>query len=338
MRFGCRKKDKGSLTVEACIALPVFLSFFFLLLFFTKIACLNIVLDHAVKESARQIASMSYPLEFLNGYVDNKVAAGSPLDEFFQNQSAAVGTIVEKSWDESLLTTVFTGKFQKPDLEEIWGNIETKITDDFYNLVEGVIFKTLLGPYLDLKGSGQYYLVKKILEEQLQNSPVNLGNLSVTFVELPQGTTEYEYKKDGIWYSDLLLKPDRDFSKEDVVIQAKYDAALPMPFLGIKHVQLCYTAVERAWLHGGNGIYAAAGDEEGIDFDRYNRYKLTGEERDKLKNQVEYVYLCRSATEVYHPYRHCKYIVDKSGVRKVSLEEAKNMGLRVHGGCPVLFK
>ena len=338
MRFGCRKKAKGSLTVEACIALPVFLSFFFLLLFFTKIACLNIVLDHAVKEAARQIASMSYPLEFLNGYIDDKVAAGVPLTEFFQDQSVQLGAIVDESLNESLLTSVFSGEVQTPDIEEIWHNMGAQLTENFYKLAEGYVFKSLIGPYFDLKGAGQYYLVKKILEEQLQNNAVDPRYLSVTSVELPQGTAEYEYKKDGEWYSDWELKPDLDFSKDDVVIRVKYDAALPIPFLGIKNIQLCYTAVERAWLHGGNGIYAAAGDEEGIDFDKYNRYKFSGEAKDKSKNQVEYVYLCKSSTAVYHPFRYCKYIVDKSGVRKVSIEEAKDMGLRVHGGCPVRFK
>ena len=338
MLFGCKRKAKGSLTVEACIALPVFLSFFFLLLFFTKIAYLNIVLDHAVKESARQIASLSYPLEFLNGYIDNKVAAGVPISEFIQNQPAQASAVVKESLDESLLTTVFSGKVQKSDVKEIWDDIETRIAENFYTWVEGLVYKTLLRPYLDLKGSGQYVLVKEILEEQLQYSSVNPENLSVTFVELPQGIAEYEYKKDGKWYSDLQLKPDLDFGKDDVVIQVKYEAALPIPFLGIKNVQLGHTAVERAWLHGGNGVYAAASDEEGFDFDKYDRYKKTGGEKDESNNPTEYVYLCRSSTEVYHPFRHCKYIIDKSGVRKVSLEEAKDMGLRVHGGCPQLFK
>ena len=230
MLFGCKKKVKGSLTVEACIALPVFLSFFFLLLFFTKIAYLNIVLDHAVKESARQIASLSYSLEFLNGYIDNKVAAGVPITEFHQNQPAQVGAIVKKSLNESLLTTVLSGKVQKPDVEEIWEDIDNQITENFNTWVERLVYKALLGPYLDLKGSGQYYLVQKILEEQLQHSMVNLEKLNVTFVELPQGIAEYEYKMDRNWYSDLQLKPNQDFSKDDVVIQVKYEAVLPIPF------------------------------------------------------------------------------------------------------------
>ncbi|MDD4146140.1 MAG: hypothetical protein PHS83_03420 [Clostridia bacterium] len=339
MQRGSRKRNKGSLTVEACIALPVFLCFFYLLLFFTKIACLNIVLDHAVKETAQQLAAASYPLRFLNEEIDNKIAAGEQLPAFLQNEAVKIKAIGESTLEESLLDSILIGKLQKQDLEKMWDKIKNQVEGDCYNLVEGLLMKVLLQPYLDLKEVGQYCLAKEILDKQLQNNALDLEKIDLVLVELPQGFAEYQYKKDVLWYRDFGLRPDVDFDQDDVVIQLEYKAVLPLPFLALKEIQLCHTAVERAWLYGGNGVYAANREEEGIDFAQYSRKKQEGKNEDRQEDEeLEYVYLCRSPTKVYHYFRNCKYLEDKTGVRKISLEEAEKRGLRAHAGCPELFK
>lgn len=339
-----KKRMKGSLTVEACIALPVFLTFFFLLLFFTKIACLDIVLDQALKESARQIAAMSYPLNFFNDYIDNQIVEGEPLSKFFSHEVTSVQAIAAGTLEESLLTSILSGKLFRPDLEKTWQNLKEQITGDSLDLVEGMLVNTLFNPFLDLKETGQYQLAREVFENQLLNSRVNPQQINFTLVKLPQSISEYEHKKAGMCYRDGTLTPDEDFHKDDVVLQLEYKVKLPLPFLGVREVLLSHTAVERAWLYGGNGVYAAERNEEGIDFDKYkpkNQNAQQGEgaeEQEEQEEEVEYVFICKSRTKVYHSFRHCQYIVDKSGVRRISLEEAQKRGLRAHGGCPERFK
>ncbi|MGI6588684.1 MAG: hypothetical protein ACOX2N_07955 [Peptococcia bacterium] len=338
---GWGKRNKGSLTVEACLAFPVFLAFFYLLLFFTKVACINIVLDHAVKDTARQLATVSYPLRFFNEHIDLKIAEGEQLPNFLENELAKIKAIGKSTLEKTLFESILTGKLQEVDLEKMWKKIINQVKDDAYNLVEGAIMKALLEPYFDLKGAGQYYLAKEILHNQLQNSYLDLEKLSFTLVELPQGNAEYQYKKDISWYCNSQLEPDVDFSKDDVVLQLEYRVVLPVPFLALQEIQLCHVAVERAWLYGGNGLYAANREEEGINFTKYSKKEQAGskgEGKENEEKEVEYVYICRSPTEVYHCFRNCKYIYDKIGVRKISLEEAKERGLRAHAGCPELFK
>ncbi|HHY06612.1 MAG TPA: hypothetical protein GX532_06550 [Clostridia bacterium] len=334
-----RKRNKGSLTVEACIALPVFLAFFYLLLFFTKIACINIVLDHAVKETARQLAAVSYPLRFFNEHLDLKIAEGDQLSSFLSQEAENIEAIGQDMLDKSFLESILTGQVQKLDLKKMWDEVKNQVKDDGYNLVEGALLEALLEPYLALKGAGQYYLAREILEQQLENSSLDLAKLNLTLVEFPQSSAEYQYKKDVLWYRDFALEPDVDFSKDDVVLQLEYQAVLPVPFLAVQEIQLCHLAVERAWLYGGNGLYAANRAEEGIDFTKYSKRSSGSKgEEENQEDEREYVYLCRSPTEVYHRFRDCKYIYDKTGVRKTSLEEAKERGLRAHAGCPELFK
>ncbi len=294
MRILKQKNKQGSLTVEACLAFPVFLIFFFFLLTLSKIAWLNIVLDQAAKETVQQLAAVSYPLRFLNEQLDLEMmeveADFAHSDEFWLN--------------------LFSGKIKGADFVDLGQRLQP---DSGYNPVENALLKTWEQPGLYLKNKGKYFLAREILGKRLSGQNVDLNKLKLAAVELPQSEKEF---------ADNKLRQRFNFGPDDVLLYLTYQVDLPLPMGKLKEIELSCLAVERAWLYGSNGIYA-------------------GEEAEKLppaNQEEEFVYLCRSPTEVYHPYRDCKYIVDKIGVRKVTLREAKERGLRVHAGCPELFK
>lgn len=57
--------SKGSLTLEATIVLPVFLALMLLLINLVNISLTYIAVDHAVRETVKQIAVQAYPLKYL---------------------------------------------------------------------------------------------------------------------------------------------------------------------------------------------------------------------------------------------------------------------------------
>lgn len=57
--------SKGSLTLEATIVLPVFLAMMLLLINLVNISLTYIAMDHAVRETVKQIAVKAYPLKYL---------------------------------------------------------------------------------------------------------------------------------------------------------------------------------------------------------------------------------------------------------------------------------
>ena len=65
------KRKRGSLTVEAVIAFSVFISFMFMLLSMVKISLVKITLENAVSETAKYIASASYPIGMFNDIADD---------------------------------------------------------------------------------------------------------------------------------------------------------------------------------------------------------------------------------------------------------------------------
>ncbi|MGI6606587.1 MAG: hypothetical protein ACOX2X_06045 [Peptococcia bacterium] len=329
---GRNENNHGSLTVEACIALPVFLCFFFLLLFFVKIACLNIEIDHAVKETARRLAACTYPLNYVNDYVDNNVEKKEILENFLPQEKKKIKDTTGKTLKKSLLTTILTGEFSPPDLEKSMEDICSSINGDLISGYEGMAWQFLLPVAVELKEIGQDQLVRWILSDYLSDSIVNQERLRVTLADLPQAHAEYQYKKDTSWYQGTGLQPDADFSSDDVVIQVEYAFAIPLPFFGQREILLRHTAVEKAWLKGANGIYTADKAQEQIDLK-----DLVSSPKSKEKSEEDReVYVCKSNTAVYHTRSDCDYLGGQYTI--MTVKEAHALNKRAHKGCPYRFK
>ncbi len=61
-----KSQHAGSVTVEASVAMPFFIIFVMLFVFLIKVAWVSLDLNYAVNETARQIASVCYPISFIN--------------------------------------------------------------------------------------------------------------------------------------------------------------------------------------------------------------------------------------------------------------------------------
>ena len=64
------KKDKGSLTIEAIISFTVFLMVSFLMLQLVKLTMISLVMNSCTQETAKQLATSSYPLVMVNDLID----------------------------------------------------------------------------------------------------------------------------------------------------------------------------------------------------------------------------------------------------------------------------
>lgn len=134
-----KKSNRGSLTVESCIALTFFLCLFLFLLFIVKFSCINIVLDHAASETAKQIATCSYPVSLLDDY-KNELAGELPSGivslpyELVKNKggeilaSQLVGFYLNNSWIDKDKV-----KIKLAELPQSEDAFNTKSTLNFYD-------------------------------------------------------------------------------------------------------------------------------------------------------------------------------------------------------------
>lgn len=299
-------KERGSLTVEACIIFPLFLYFFLLLLFLIKLACLQIVLNHAVNETTKQIAANVYPLSFLNEFEEELSLNGSART----CERSSGGSASDSLWIDLL-----SGNMHLSQASQLVNELTDKVQEekDWQNL-----FRNLLShQYVGIGKSGAYITANNILRRNMNKSILDLKKLSISLVKLPE--SDISFKKNNLHRRQMWQELEISVDKDDVVLLAEYPVQIPIPFWKKRQLTLRALAVEKAWLKGSNGIYTE--EEEGIEFDQ-------------IGQEEAYVYRTKTGKK-YHPYQHCKYL-EKSCI-PLTLEEAKKMGLTKHENCPHRF-
>lgn len=291
--------NKGSLTVEACITFPIFLCF---LLFFVVIiqgAIIQIQLDYAVNETAKELAASAYPLALLNEYEDQLKENYSPAQVFSDQETKNFQELNFST--ENFFTRFLSGQIDILDLKSIFTSLSEPL------LLDNLIF-SLYPQYQQFKAEGQYVYAGYVLDKFINSHLINKQKLFLEYVKFPQSDLEY-----------LRTETEEEaFNQDDIVIEVKYEFTIPLPFF-YQNLVFKHMAVEKAWLKGRNGVITRS--EEGLDFN-------------ESEEETEYVYKARTGKK-YHRYQHCDYL-EKSCIT-LTLKEALELGLTEHKNCPHRF-
>lgn len=310
----------GSLTVEVCICFPVFLCFFLLLAFFIRISCIHITLNHAVNETTKQLSTTCYPIVFLNELEDEFVEENetSGLLNYQEEFGNSKGFFNSDSVSENVFSQLLSGQVGK---EELSGMVDSMMSDAGTSLekgMKGFLVTQFKGKYFEIKSQAKYAAAAALIKKFCSGSFVDAKQINFLLVEIPQGNAEFQVKKDYPPYSQLCKEINYAPDVDDVVIVIEYRVKIPIPFLG-KEIITRHMTVEKAWVHGSNGVYTTSGSDEkgetGQEGDREN-----GENDEDNKSQIVYI---TKTGEKYHE-NGCMYL-SKSKV-PVRLSDAEARG------------
>ncbi len=266
-----RKDNKGSLTVEATVAFTFFIVVFVFLLNVAKIAVIEYELQIAASDTASQLATSSYLLGKLNSWQDSEdteIASGTgDLDNIESLSGTATGLF------NALFGEVFA------DRSNDLGNAKADVALGKAS-VKGVIgiFSTVAERGIDYMyqrmydkirtGKQQFFYdqAKKCMADNLKNSMLKLDytKLHLDVAKMPQTDREYNASSLNVGYIMAGIQRDRDFEKDDVVISLSYEYGLDLPFIGEKKIVLRKTAIEKAWLNGGDGVFFMPRSDKGL--------------------------------------------------------------------------
>lgn len=250
-------KNRGSLTVEACMAFPVFLCFFLLLLFCVKFACVSLTLDLAVNETAKQIAALAYPIKYLNTFEDDIIEEyGSKQIPTIEEELGKLPGYAGLEDPDDAFADILTGNLPQPDIKGMAG----KIASDYMEGVVGNLVNHGLDAYWEYKPGVKYRIAKVLIDNFADRGLINPQNIRFRLVEFPQSEHEYAVRKDQ--YTRLGFG-GADITRDDVVVQIEYRFDVPLPFFGSKDIRMVHTAVEKAWLKGSYGVITER--KEGLD-------------------------------------------------------------------------
>ncbi len=293
------KKEKGSLAIEATISFTVFLCFMFVLMTIVKLSMVYITLNDVTSETVKKIAGMSYPLSYVNDFVDDET---SKVNDFVNEKKKSITELANKNGAESILQELgFNG-----GIESIIGNAENVMKNFAYNI---------LSKLEAFKINKQTELAANIYSGLLDNTnmPIDKSKVNVKYFTLPQSESEFNYSKS--FASDFTNLDESKLDKDDVVLVVEYDYTIAVPFFPAYDVKLKSMAVEKAWLYGGNHVVPAK--REGIKVD---------------VETSEIVYYTNTGKGKKYHRENCMTLVrsEKNGNKRMTIKTsaAKRMGLR----------
>lgn len=243
------RKEKASLTVEAIISFTIFLTTMFLLLNIVKLVLLMTILNNATAETAKTVATASYPIAIINEMQAGQEKKIDNLEP--ENLEAALKGGVTNS----VIADLMGGN----GLSAVKGSGISAVK----NLIEGFIVEKTRGIVYDLKGHAANYICGNILKSYLDDCGIKVDPalLILRVVKIPETEKEYDwYHSEAMNLSEkgeLQAKPstsssgtDGDFNADDVVICVEYPYKIALPFLPTIELTLRSVAIEHAWLHG----------------------------------------------------------------------------------------
>lgn len=215
------KNNQGSYTLEATVAVPVFLAILLFLINIINVAMVYIAMDHAVSETVKLVAAYSYPLTKVSSTPGGSNPGASP-DSKAGNDTA--DTTEGDITDDKTARDKITG--DKTAGNDIAGQLIASLKEKGSSILLDLAVKEIIK-----KKISDFYPLGSIDNHSFVLSQVKMINLS--------GEDSRIREVNGI-----KLNP------EDIAIVAVYTVKLPVPFMPMREITLSNTAVERAWTDG----------------------------------------------------------------------------------------
>ncbi len=249
------RQHAGSVTVEASVAMPFFVIFVMLFVFLIKAAWVSLDLNYAVNETARQIASVCYPISFINEAED---AAASEMNLVIGSNTPDEGVSTDSStgWTERLSL----GFIQRLAEGSTTGFDSGDILKEVISVISGVISEKTIysaierfaGMYYRLRTEAEYAATDSIFRSYLAGTSVPGTSTTILYARFPQSNYRYAMEKAGSSPGGGIGIPHAEalISADDVVVSALCTLKIPLPFIGGRELHIRHTAVEKACLKG----------------------------------------------------------------------------------------
>ena len=256
--------ENGAMTVEAAIVLPVLLCAFFSIIFLVKAVYAYELMQHALEETASEIASSGY-IYHVSGLQDIHDAAREGIDERAELFKGQIGSVFDSfnalKDAEGGSPGDSTGIADSADLlqkaEENFGKMLDETESAFSDPLEEI--KNIAcyiagGSFNDAKTQLFTPVVKLYMKKYLVAGSESDADERLISLNIAGGF-------DGLDFSGSSFLAD---GGENIDIIVKYNIRLPLPIQLIPEFQLVQRAKARAWLGGDEPGDTYGGEADSI--------------------------------------------------------------------------
>jgi hypothetical protein len=271
-------KDRGSITIEAAIVLPVFICVVISLTMLIKLIYIHDIIQHSIDEAANELAAYAY-IYHVSGLQRIDDTIKDNLQDNSDKAEDHMGTVVNAF--DTLENAYTTGS---DFVEDIGSTAESDM--EFGLKVDRIVNKTkdLLteGERLSKEGIETINQLQKTFEEACKDPKSEAESIAwmlskgiysdaKTVVAVP--LIKYTVRK--YLFENTLGNADKAFNKlniyknfegidfysstffdgdENIDIIAKYKVELPLPVKVLPDIYMVQRSTVRAWLNGGDGV------------------------------------------------------------------------------------
>ncbi len=268
--------SKGALTVEAAIIMPLILCAFFSVILLIKTVCTYEMIQHAIDETASEIAASSYiyhisGIRDLHDTVRNSVndrsdvveeQLGSVIDAY--SSLKGIGSGVNNEGVTGLIDSVDAVEDTKKSFSEIFDHTKN-IASDPVDELKSIAFYIAGGTFDDIKTQlyipiVRLYMKKHLVSESIPNIDERLRALGIA-----DGFS-------GLDFSESSFLSDRD---ENIDIVVRYRVKLPLPLQFYRDLEFVQRVKVKAWMGGDEktGVLGAGAVAEGEDIWSLNNFQ-----------------------------------------------------------------
>jgi len=268
-----KKRQKGALTIEAAIVMPVLLCAVFSIIFIIKAVYTYELIQHALEETASEIATAGY-IYHISGLRDIHDTARNGINERSETFKNHIGSVFDCY--ESFRNINDKLSDGLPDINET-AELISKSAENFNNMLN-TAEEVLRSPLDEIKNIACYiaggsfndaktqlfnpvvkmYMKKYITAGSNKNADEMLKDLNVVG------------GMDGLDFSRSSFLADKD---ENIDIQVKYRIRLPLPFQFGSGLVFVQRVKVKAWLGGDESGGVLNGNRETEDIWSLNNFQ-----------------------------------------------------------------
>ncbi len=234
-------REKGSVTVEAALAFPLFICLIVFVVFIVKVVYVHEMIQHAIDETANRLADLGYVfyvsgMEEINDSIRDGMESRS---ELFRRHSEDIMDALEK-----------LDNIEKMDesVDKISDVIE-EVSEDPEEELKSIVFLVGKEAFEDIKTQLILPMVKQYIKKYLDVEETGDINAKLLGLNVKKGFDGLDFSKSGFF---------RD-KNNDIDIVVEYSMSLPLPFKLFPDIRIVQRACARAWT---SGVLPADDEEE----------------------------------------------------------------------------
>jgi hypothetical protein len=233
------KSNKGSITVEAAVVVPIFLFVIISITFLIRVVYTHEIIQHALDETANEMAVASY-IYHISGLQDIHDSVGDGME----NRSREA---------EALISGVFQVYGDLRDLYDSSHKVY-EASENLLEILKSIAILALNEKFEDIKTEICIPFVKLRMGDYLKKRGTTDINQRIRNLNIAGGLDELDFSRSSFF----------EDSSNDIDLIVQYKIQLPVPLKVIPDFLMIQRATARAWL-GGDEAYKVQDQSEQED-------------------------------------------------------------------------